>query len=727
LPIAVPVRYHLGVAITVGPCIAMSTDTDPDPDPTAPTITWRRVVGFIAAAIVLLAVLPSTDPPRETADALTTQFAVRNQANALQTELSDLEYSPDSPLVAALEYRGPADAEDSVRRELTRVDALVLSADSTNTLSIDTTRAPDARRLQLEVTLRTPEAASTSLVETERRTGGWVAILPPLLAVLLALFFRRIVVALLGAVWLGAALQTGFDPLAATWMTTRDYLWGAIADSFSLYIIGFTFALVGMVHVIIRMGGVAGLLEAFSWLAHSARSTRVATSLMGLALFFDDYANTIVVGSTMRPLTDRQKISREKLAYLVDSTSAPIAGLAVISTWIGYEVGLFDELSRQLQMGLSGYEIFFQILPLRFYCILTLVFVFLIAISGRDFGPMLDSEIRARTTGEVHPPDATPLSSAGGGDAEPKAGIPHRWYNAVVPVACVVVGTLLGLYWSGWRGPDGTAIPGLGQLVVGEASLGTFVSTWGLAAGDLIDWTVWREALSNAANARVLFWGSLFGSLVAVGLAVGQRLLGVVEALTAWARAIPMMRLAVAILVLAWAIQGVCSDLGTSIYLVGSVQHLVTPAILPLLTFLLAAVVAFATGTSWGTMGILLPAMIPMAFHMTSGMPDGQLVLLMCFGAVLDGAIFGDHCSPISDTTVMSSIASSVDHIEHVRTQFPYALTSMATSVVFGYVGVAFGLPIWAAFGLGAIALAGVLVLVGREPSAEARSSTGSG
>lgn len=705
----------------------MTTNTESEPDPTAPTITWQRVAGFVATITVLLVVLPFTDPAPETADALTTQFAVRNQADALDSELSDLDYSADNPLVAALDYRGPEDAEESVRRELTRVDGLQLEVGAGNDLSIDTTRTPDARRLRLDVTLETSETEGTSLVDTERRTGGWVALLPPLLAVLLALFFRRIVVALLGAVWLGAALQTDFDPLAATWMTTRDYLWGAVADPFSLYIIGFTFALVGMVHVVIRMGGIAGLLEAFSWLARSARSTRIATSLMGLALFFDDYANTIVVGSTMRPLTDRQKISREKLAYLVDSTSAPIAGLAVISTWIGYEVGLFDELSQQLQMGMSGYEIFFQILPLRFYCILTLVFVFLIAIGGRDFGPMLDSENRALATGDVHPPDATPLASDGRDDVEPKSDIPHRWYNAVAPVACVVVGTILGLYWSGWRAPDGTAIPGLDQVLVGEAGLGTFVSTWAIAAGDLIDWTVWREALSNAANARVLFWGSLFGSLVAIGLAVGQRLLGLYEALAAWARAIPMMKLAVAILVLAWAIQGVCSDLGTSIYLVGSLQPLVIPALLPVLTFLLAAVVAFATGTSWGTMGILLPAMIPMAFHMTSGMPNGQLVLLMCFGAVLDGAIFGDHCSPISDTTVMSSIASSVDHLEHVRTQFPYALTSMAVSVAFGYVGVAFGLPIWVAFGLGAVALAGVLVLVGRDPSAEVHSPDASG
>ncbi|MFB6375142.1 MAG: Na+/H+ antiporter NhaC family protein, partial [Bradymonadaceae bacterium] len=369
-----------------------------------------------------------------------------------------------------------------------KVERLTLSETSPNLLRIEAKAHPDARNLQIVAELTVPDRQiETTLVEAERRTGGWISILPPLLAVLFALFFRRIVLALLAAVWLGAALQTGFNPLAASWMMVSEYLWGSVADSFSLYIIGFTFCLVGMVHVIIRMGGIAGLLEAFSWLADSMRSTRVATSLMGLALFFDDYANTIVVGTTMRPLTDRQKISREKLAYLVDSTSAPIAGLAVISTWIGYEVGLFEELAGQLQLEMSGYGIFFQILPLRFYCILTLVFVFLIAIIGRDYGPMLTAERRALRTGNVLRPDSSPLTSSDAkDDVEPKEDIPHRWINAVVPVGCVIVGTILGLFWSGWRSPDvAGGIPALGQLLRGEATLSTFGAAWATAVGEM--------------------------------------------------------------------------------------------------------------------------------------------------------------------------------------------------------------------------------------------------
>jgi Na+/H+ antiporter NhaC len=263
-------------------------------------------------------------------------------------------------------------------------------------------------------------------------------------------------------------------------------------------------------------------------------------------------------------------------------------------------------------------------------------------------------------------------------------------------------------------GADPGAIPSLGAVVFGEASWTGFIAAWGHAISDLLEWSAWRDAFSNADNAKVLFWAAFIGSVVAIVMAVGQGLLSVGEALSSWLKAIPAMWLAVAILVLAWSIQGVCSDLGTGIYLVGAVHDLISPAVLPVLTFLLASVIAFATGTSWGTMGILLPAIIPLAFFMTGGVDD-NLILMLCFGAVLDGAIFGDHCSPISDTTVMSSIATSVDHIDHVRTQFPYAATVMLVAAGAGYVGVAVGLPIVAAHLVGVATLAGVLFVVGKK------------
>ena len=550
--------------------------------------------------------------------------------------------------------------------------------------------------------------------DTSRRIGTWTSLLPPIVAVLIALCFKRLILALASAVLLGAALQVSFLPHKVVALTASKYIWGTTASAFNLYVIAFTISLVGMVHVMLKMGGLAGLLAKLSRVAKDARSTKLATVLMGGAIFFDDYANTVVVGSTMRPLTDAMRVSREKLAYLVDSTSAPVAGLAVVSTWIGYEVGLFKEMSDQLGLGVSGYAIFFDILSLRFYCILTLCFVVLCSLTDRDFGPMLKAERRA-ASGILLRPDSTPLTSVSLEHLSPSEGTPQRWFNAVIPVLCVIVSVCVGMFWSGWAGEGAVkSIPTLGKVAGAEATLGQWGQAWGVAASDMGSWTAWRDAFSNADGAFVLCVSALLGSLSAIALAVTQRLLSLKQAMLAWARAFPGMWMAVVILILAWAIRAVCDDLGTSLYLVGAIQDLITPMWLPLLTFGLAAIVAFATGTSWGTMGILLPTMIPLAHAMTQGTPEGHLLLMLCFGAVLDGAIFGDHCSPISDTTVMSSIASSCDHLDHVRTQIPYALTTMSAAAVLGYVGVARGLPIWTAYALSVAGLLGWLFLVGR-------------
>ena len=681
-----------------------------------------RIVGFVISVGVLLLALPSTQPDASKTEALTAQVAMRKDVGAVDdgVEAWVKKHRPeqkDKQLSLKLDYHGPELGEEVVRRKLAEAKHLTLSPAGEDgkdgELDVAITTDKDGVQQEALITLQVKGEEAKELSKNKRRLGTWVSVLPPLIAVLFALFFKRLILALFGAVWLGAAIQAGFMPHTATWDAIVKYMLGSTFDGFNLHVIGFTLSLVGMVHVILRMGGMAGLLDKLRVLATSRRASKLTTALMGGAIFFDDYANTIVVGTTMRPMTDARKISREKLAYLVDSTSAPIAGVAIISTWIGYEVGLFDELSRQLSMGMSGYEIFFSILAMRFYCLLTLVFVILNALLERDFGPMLKAERRASTGGGTLRPGSKPLTQVGAAEhISPPEGIPTRWFNAVIPVGVVILSVMLGMYWSGWASGD-ASLPGLGALVTGEAQWSQW-SNLGAALSQMGSWEAWRDAFSNADNAKVLFYGAIMGSVVAILLAVAQRLLNLKEASIAWARAIPGMWMAIAILVLAWSIRAVCDDLGTSIYLVGAVQDLVTPMLLPIITFILAAIIAFATGTSWGTMGILIPALIPLAHHMTQGHAQGEVILMLCFAAVLDGAIFGDHCSPISDTTVMSSIASACDHIDHVRTQAPYAITTMLAASVCGYLGVAYGLPVAGALGLGVVSLVAVLFLLGR-------------
>ncbi len=558
--------------------------------------------------------------------------------------------------------------------------------------------APDDDRLTLTARLGEGE-----VVERGARWATWTSLLPPLVALVLAIGLRRVVPALFMAVFVGATLLHGGNPLWALWVEISSlfgalgavvgvgasdspgYLAAVLADSFNLQILGFTFALVGLVAVVSRMGGTRGLVNALAPLARGPRSAQAVTAGMGAAVFFDDYANTVVIGTTARSLTDEHRLSREKLAYIVDSTSAPVAGIAIVSTWIGYEVGLFDDLLGTLSavpgMPGSGYELFFSVLPLRFYCLFALALVFIGAITGRDLGPMLAAERRARAGG--------PLSPAGAVEGEPtsieKPGVTPRAINAIVPIGAVLGATLAWL------------------LIAGTAPMARFSP---------LSLTDWKQVFDNAGGdiALILLVTALGGSVLAIGMAVAQRLLGLREAVGAYGDGMRTLAEAAAVLIAAWGIKAVCDDLGTGLAIIALIGDGLPPLWIPLTVFVLSGAIAFSTGTSWGTMALVLPIAAPLSATL-SGDP---LIVLASLGAVLDGAIWGDHCSPISDTTVLSSTASGCPHLAHVRTQIPYATLAMGAAGLWGYVGVSGGLPLWAAYGLGLVTMVGVMLVFGR-------------
>ena len=535
---------------------------------------------------------------------------------------------------------------------------------------------------------------------------GRGSIFPPLMAVALAVLFRRPLLALFAGILTGAflmrrAAEAGLAASAgggALDVFTK-YFHDQLVDRDRLLTIGFVFFMLAMVGVMTRSGGIQGLMDAIARRARTVRRTQIATYLMGLAIFFDDYANTILVGSTMRPLTDRFKISREKLSYLVDSTAAPVAGLSVFSTWIAFEVSTFSaQLPAAGLAPADGYEIFFRTIPYSFYCILTLVFVGLVVFTGRDLGPMLDAERRARRTGKVLRPGGVPMVGEKATTMEPAPGIPHAAWRAVLPLLTFLFWTLGHIF-----------VNGIAGVREAQPELPLF-SVSGIT-----------EVLYAGSGYEPLFYGALAGFAVAcIGGITAGLLLDVLRA--AWTT-VRSMGVAFAILYLAWMIGAVCSDLGTAPYLTSLVGNAIDPLLLPTLLFLLAGGVAFATGSSWSTMSILLPLVVGLAYHMGSsavglaptGPESGQLLMVMSIAAVLSGAIFGDHCSPISDTTVMSSIASASDHIDHVRTQAPYSLLVMGVAAVFGYLPATYlGLSPWLCVALGSVALAGLLFLFGR-------------
>ncbi len=542
-------------------------------------------------------------------------------------------------------------------------------------------------------------AVSAALPEAGEQ-NGW-SLFPPLIAILTAVATGRLALGLATAIVAAAAISmpeaAGWDfPFAVLQRAAVDFVWAPLRESFQLYILAFTATLVGMVRVVVLAGGTQGIAELLARRAQGARSARLAAFLMGMAIFFDDYANTLVVGTTMRPICDGFRVSREKLAYIVDSTAAPVAGLALISTWIGYEVGLLEEVMKELDTGVSGYELFFLALPSRFYCFLSLVLVACTVLMRRDYGPMLAAERRAAASGAVLRQGARPMTGEKSDSLKPPAGVQPHWGIAAVPVGLVIFGVLGGMQWDAWDSP---AV---------QAARGGFF---------LADGGYWIAVFSNAAGARVMFLASMAGTAAACAIALtrrspaGARPLGAARVAVAWIGGIASFRHALVVLLLAWAIKEACQAVGTGAYLVSALGSSLAPGLVPVATFLLAALVAFAIGTSWTTMAILLPSMLPLAYEL-GGMP----VAVLAAAAVLDGAIFGDHCSPISDTTLLSSIAAACDHMDHVRTQIPYALTAMVAAAALGYAGSAYLYSPWIGLLLGGLVVGVLVRLAGRDP-----------
>ncbi len=548
-----------------------------------------------------------------------------------------------------------------------------------------------------ELVVRTASTAARA-VETRLpvpTTDGLWSLLPALLAIGLALATRQVLLSLLGGVWLGAAILHG-GPIVAL-PRSLDLIAGVAANPDRVKIMVFTLMMGGMVGVISASGGTAGIVDVVVRRAKSPRSASLATWGMGMLVFFDDYASSLLVGSTMRPVTDKFGISREKLSYLVDSTAAPIASLALVSTWVGYEVSLLGDAMKAAGIERDAYDVFLSGLPSRFYQVFALLFVVMIALSDRDFGPMLKAERRARLEGKPIRDGGQPLMDTGlMEEAAQMRNVQPRWWLALTPIG-VLVGTVLIHLWT-----SGTE--------AGRADPAAFAA----AQADGV-MRLFGYVLSNAASYDALLYGAGFGAGSALLLAVLVRAGTVTESIDALVRGVRAMSLAILVLVLAWSIGKVMEDLRAGAYVAGALGDTLPAWTLPSLTFILAGLIALATGTSWGTMAILFPIVIPLvAAHRAD--PAFEAILLGTASAILGGSVFGDHCSPISDTTVLSSIASASDHVDHTRTQAPYALLCAAVTLGIGYIPLGFGLSPWVSMGLGLVVLLAVLRLFGRVP-----------
>ncbi|MEA3447945.1 MAG: Na+/H+ antiporter NhaC family protein [Bacteroidota bacterium] len=504
----------------------------------------------------------------------------------------------------------------------------------------------------------------------------WMSILPPLIAILFALLFKEVFSALILGIFSGTliiSIHQGFGFFKALFHAflrlIDTYVISALNTPDHIAIIVFSMLIGGMVGIIRKNGGMRGIVEVLSRKADSSRSGQMVTWFMGFAVFFDDYANTLVVGNTMRNVIDKLRISREKLAYIVDSTAAPIASIAFITTWIGAELSYIQNGIENIGLDTNPYAVFFASIKYSFYPIMALLFVLFIIITRREYGPMYAVELKARKQ--------TTVENGGHAYENPKS----PGFNALIPVLIIVLGTLAGLLYSGWdttlwHSPD--------------ISFGTKISM----------------IIGRADSFKALLWSSFAAVIVAVILTISQKLMNLRKTIEAMVGGFQTMLNAILILTFAWALAQLTEDLHTAAFISQIMDNLsVSPYFIPALSFLFSALIAFSTGSSWGTMAIMYPLILPSSWlmFMNSGLDHATSMMLFnnVVSTVIAGSVLGDHCSPISDTTILSSLASGSDHIQHVRTQMPYALTVGVVAVLLGTIPAAYGVPVFLCYAIG--------------------------
>ena len=465
------------------------------------------------------------------------------------------------------------------------------------------------------------------------------ALVPPIVAILLALLVKEAYVSLFAGVLLGALFVSNFNPVATLDTVVNDGLIAAIGDNAGIFL--FLVLLGVIVALVNRAGGSA----AFGRWAEKNIRTRVgallATFLLGVLIFIDDYFNCLTVGSVMRPVTDNHRISRAKLAFLIDATAAPICMIAPVSSWAAAVSGVADDLGT----GISGIQLFLRAIPYNFYSLLTLVFIIALALMNFDYGPMRVAEMAAQLEGDLGAQES-------GGDAE--ANPRGRVIDLILPVIVLIVTCTIGmLYVGGYFGGD--------------------------YADDFIG------AFGNTDAFVALPWGAVISLVFTFIYFLCRRVLSFKDAAACIPQGFIAMVPPMIILTLAVSLKTMTSSLGAADFvhdmMLGAAQGLYS--LLPAVIFVVAVALAFASGTSWGTFGILIPIVCAI-------FPADSRLLIIGISACLAGAVCGDHCSPISDTTIMASAGAQMDHLQHVSTQLPYALTvagvSFATYIVAGFV-----------------------------------------
>lgn len=464
------------------------------------------------------------------------------------------------------------------------------------------------------------------------------SLMPAIIAILLALVTKEVYSSLFIGILAGGLLYSGFNIAAAMEHVFVDGMIGQLSDSWNVGILIFLVVLGSMVMLMNRAGGSAAFGKWASEHVKTKAGAQVATIILGMLIFIDDYFNCLTVGSVMRPLTDKQGISREKLAYLIDATAAPVCIIAPISSWAAAVTGFVD--------GANGLSLFIRAIPYNFYALLTLVMMFAITFMNFDYGSMLQAEQKHLKDRENKIKAEASLTGAED-QPHPPVSSEGRVIHLILPIAALIICCVIGMIYTG-----------------GFFSGESFV-----------------DAFSNSDASVGLVYGSVTALIITIIFFLATKVLSFNECMNAIPEGFKSMVPAILVLTFAWTLKSMTDSLGAAEYVGGLVANVADNralmSLLPALVFLVGIFLAFATGTSWGTFGILIPIVV----NVFGGDVNNELMII-AISACMAGAVCGDHCSPISDTTIMASAGAQCDHIRHVSTQLPYAFTVAGVSFV---------------------------------------------
>lgn len=478
------------------------------------------------------------------------------------------------------------------------------------------------------------------------------ALVPPVVAIGLALITKEVYSSLFIGVLMGGILYSGFSFEGTITHIFEDGMINVLSDSYNVGILIFLVILGTMVCLMNRAGGSAAFGQFAADHIKGRVGAELATILLGCLIFIDDYFNCLTVGSVMRPVTDKFKVSRTKLAYLIDATAAPICIIAPISSWAAAVTGFVE--------GEDGFSIFVRAIPYNFYAILTIVMMIGMVLLRTEFGSMKFHEMNA-LKGDLYTTPGRPYDT----EKQPEVSVRGTVLDLLIPIISLIICCMVGMLYTGgfFSGED-------------------FVT-----------------AFSQSDASLGLTMGSFFGLLITIGLYQVRRVLKFSECMACIPEGFKSMVPAIMILSFAWTLKAMTDSLGADVYVATVVASSARSLLnfLPAIIFVVGCFLAFATGTSWGTFGILIPIVVAV---FENSNPD---LMIISISACMAGAVCGDHCSPISDTTIMASAGAQCEHVNHVTTQLPYAVTAAAVSFV-SYIIAGFVQSAWIALPI-AIAL----------------------